>query len=427
MTTDVSGQAQVDLTAAAPGPDTLTATALGLSATTELNVSDDSFAITAPLAGTEIVLNTATPVDLTWTIGGVNQDGQIITFSSTRGTLSAFAAITAGGVASVSIQSTNAGPAIITATNQAGTATQVQVEFIATVPDAIDVQANPFSIGPGEQSAITAVVRDAANNLVKNSVVLFDLQDVTGGSLSVATAITDSQGRAQTFYTSSSTTSAALGVTVTATVQSNPLIFASVALTVAQRELFISLGTGNSIFEPSTAQYRKEFIVQITDAQGNGVDGVTVQTGVLSENYYKGFWFYDLVLSGWVQNVTAGPCADEDANRNGVLDFFPTVPIDEDANFSGFIEAGNIATVAAQGGGGGSFVTDAAGFGIVDLFYPQDHAEWVEVTITATTSVQGTEFAETSNFILPISSESPPLGKSILYEDVPSPRSMNRL
>ena len=314
--------------------------------------------------------------------------------------MSAFTADTAGaGVATVSIQSTNAGPAIITATNAAGTSTQVEVEFVADTPATIDVQANPFTIGPNEQSALTAIVSDVAGNLVKNAVVQFDLQDVTGGQLSVATAITDSQGRAQTFYTSSQTTSANNGVVITATVQSNPGINDSVALTVAQRELFLSIGTGNSIFEPNTAQYRKEFIIQVTDSQGNGVEGVTVQAGILSNSYFKGFWFYDLVAGAWVQSIEAGPCADEDVNRNGVLD------PGEDANLSGRIEAGNIATVVAQNGSGGTFTSDAGGFGIVDVFYPQDHARWVFVTLEATTSVQGTEFAEASSFVLPINGE----------------------
>jgi hypothetical protein len=100
-----------------------------------------------------------------------------------------------------------------------------------------------------------------------------------------------------------------------------------------------------------------------------------------------------------VETITAGPCADEDVNRNGQLD------AGEDANLSGRIEAGNIATASAQNGAGGTFMTDAGGFGIVDIFYPQDHAQWVHVTLQATTSVQGTEFAESSNFILPISGE----------------------
>jgi Bacterial Ig-like domain (group 1) len=400
LTTDVGGQAQVVLTASAAGADTLTATALGLSATQDLVVSDDSFSITAPLNGDEVVLNTVIAVDLTWSIGGVPQTGQPISFSATRGTLSSFSATTNGaGVASVTISSNNAGASAITATNSSGTTTGVQIEFVADVPDSISIQASPFTIGPGEQSAITAIVRDVANNLVKNEVVVFVLDDVTGGQLSVAQAVTDSQGRAQTFYTASSTTSANNGVTVTASVQANSAISNSVNLTVAQRELFISIGTGNSIFEPNTAQYRVEFVVQVSDSQGNGVAGVNVQVGILSDAYFKGFWTYDQLAAAWVQILRAGPCADEDVNRNGVLD------LGEDFNNSGRIEAGNIAAAVPQSGSNGSFVTDNGGFGIVDVFYAQDHARWVAVTIEATTSVQGTEFAKASSFILPINGE----------------------
>jgi len=409
LVTDVSGQAQVDVTATAAGADTLTATALGLTATADINVSNDSFVITAPVAAAEIVLNTNTPVQLVWSVGGVPQAGQLITFSATRGTLSSSTATTdAAGMAAVTILSTNAGPAVITASNAVGTTTQIQVQFIADTPDNIDVQANPFTLGPGDQSAITAIVRDVANNLVTNAPVVFDLQDVTGGQLSVASANTDNQGRATTFYTASQTTSANGGVVITATVQGT-VISDVVALTVAQREVFISIGTGNSIFEPNSAQYRVEFAVQITDAQGNGVPGVTVQAGILSNAYFKGFWFYDVLAAAWFQNVTAGPCADEDVNRNGVLDDpNPAVtgePGEEDANGSGRIEAGNIATVVSQSSGSGTFTTDAGGFGILDVLYPQDHAQWVHVTLEATTSVQGTEFAEASNFLLPISGD----------------------
>lgn len=399
LTTDSAGQAQFDVTAGVAGPDTLTATALGISVMRTLTVSDDSFVLTAPTAGSQILLNTPTTVSLTWEMAGTPQTGQTITFSSTRGTLSSMTAVTDGtGTATVSIQSTNAGPAQITATNSSGTTTSVDVQFVADQPDTIDVQANPFTLGPQEQSQITAVVRDAAGNLVTNATVLFDLQDVTGGQLSVASAQTDLQGRAQTFYTSSQTTSANNGVVITGTVQGTA-ISDSVALTVAQREVFISIGTGNSIFEPNSAQYRVEFAVQITDSQGNGVEGVTVQAGILSNEYYKGFWFFDTTASAWFQNITAGPCADEDVNRNGVLD------AGEDNNASGRIEAGNIATAVAQSTGSGTFVTDSAGFGIVDIFYPQEFARWVHVTLEATTSVQGTEFAEASNFILPINGE----------------------
>lgn len=400
LTTDVGGQAQVLLTASAAGLDTLTATALGISATQDLTVSDDSFSLTAPLSGDEVLLNTPATIELTWAIAGVPQVGQNISFSATRGTLSSFSAVTDGaGVATVTISSNNAGAAVITATNSAGTTTGVQIEFVADVPASISVQASPFTIGPGEQSAITAIVRDPANNLVKNEIVVFVLDDVTGGQLSVAQAVTDSQGRAQTFYTASSTTSANNGVSVTASVQANNAISEAVTLTVAQRELFISIGTGNSIFEPNTAQYRVEFVVQVSDSQGNGVEGVNVQVGILSDYYYKGFWTYDTVASAWVQILRAGPCADEDVNRNGVLD------AGEDFNGSGRVEAGNVAAAVPQTGSNGTFVTDTGGFGIVDVFYAQDHARWVQTTIEATTSVQGTEFAKASSFILPINGD----------------------
>lgn len=400
LTTDVGGQAQVLLTASAAGLDTLTATALGISATQDLTVSDDSFSLTAPLSGDEVLLNTPATVELTWAIAGVPQVGQNISFSATRGTLSSFSAVTDGaGVATVTISSNNAGAAVITATNSTGTTTGVQIEFVADVPASISVQASPFTIGPGEQSAITAIVRDPANNLVKNEIVVFVLDDVTGGQLSVAQAVTDSQGRAQTFYTASSTTSANNGVSVTASVQANNAISEVVTLTVAQRELFISIGTGNSIFEPNTAQYRVEFVVQVSDSQGNGVEGVNVQVGILSDYYYKGFWTYDQVASAWVQILRAGPCADEDVNRNGVLD------AGEDFNGSGRVEAGNVAAAVPQTGSNGTFVTDTGGFGIVDVFYAQDHARWVQTTIEATTSVQGTEFAKASSFVLPINGD----------------------
>jgi len=402
LTTDVSGQAQVDVTAAAAGADTLTATALGIPGSTLLSVSDDSFAFTAPAPDSEIVLGVNQAVSLTWAIGGVPQANQVISFSSTRGTLSpgSTATTNAQGVATVNISSTNAGPALITATNAALTSTGVQVEFVADTPSAIDVQASPFTIGPGEQSAVTATVRDPQNNLVKNAIVDFTLTDVTGGFLSVASGTTNSQGVANTFYTASSTTSANNGVTVAATVQGTA-VTGSVSLTVAQREVFISLGTGNTVSEPDTATYLKEYVVFVTDSQGNGVPNVEVQVGILSERYSKGFWSNTVsLLVPWVQvPSTIPPCLDEDQNRNGVLDLLPAPG--EDNNLSGRIEAGNVATVVPRTPSSvGAFITNNAGSGLVDVFYPQEFVGWVEVTLEATTSVQGTEFAKSSTFVL---------------------------
>ena len=169
LTTDATGQAQVTVTAAAAGADTIGADALTLTATAGLTVSDDAFSISTPAAGTEVNLGVNQTVSAVWTIAGAAQVGQTINFSTTRGALSAPSAVTDGtGTATVTVMSANAGPGTVTATNPAATSTSVDVEFVATTSANIEVQANPFTVAPTEQSAITAVVSDAANNLVKN-------------------------------------------------------------------------------------------------------------------------------------------------------------------------------------------------------------------------------------------------------------------
>jgi hypothetical protein len=314
------------------------------------------------------------------------------------------------GNASVTVTADNAGPAVITATNDDNTSIQLSVEFIATTPDNLELQASPFTVATSGQSAITAVVRDVNGNLVKNQIVSFVLTDTTGGSLSVSQAETNSQGRAQTVYTASSATSATDGVRIDASVQGFA-VTDFVNLTVAQRELFISIGTGNEIDEPNTAQYRKEWVVQITDAQGNGVEGVNVSVSILSERYWEGarvfidpIWrtepgaqaFPHLGAPTAATHPSGSGCVDEDFdNRNGILD------PGEDINGNGQIEAGNKATAVAQDGGGSTVTTDVNGFAIVDVYYPQEYAYWLEVTLEARTAVQGTEFAESTTFVLP--------------------------
>lgn len=422
-TTDAQGQASFSYTADNGGTDTVTADGLGLMTSQDVTVSNDAFAFSSPAPGTEVTLGAIQTVTVNWQQNGAPVVGQAVTFASTRGTTTPLngGVTDAAGNAQANVSANNAGPGTVTATNSGGTSTQLNLEFVATTADSIELQANPFTVAPQGQSTITAIVRDPTGNLVKNKVVTFQLTDVTGGGLSVAQAITDSQGRAQTFYTASSTTSASNGVSITATVQDTPTVNDTVALTVAQQELFISIGTGNEIFEPNSAQYRKEWIIQVTDSQGNGVEGAAVSLNVLSEQYAKGFWFYPLGGQQWAQQVDV-VCQDEDTDRDGVLDdaedglvncngvLDPGEDLNnngildrgEDFNGSCRIEAGNIATVVDQASGTGTVTTDANGFGIVDVFYAQEFARWVQVTLEAKTSVQGTEFAESTTFFLDI-------------------------
>jgi hypothetical protein len=400
VVTDGQGRGAFVLSATNGGNDTLTATALGMSVTQAVAVASDSFTFTAPAANTEISLGSNVVVTARWLQNGTPVANQAVNFSTTRGTLSAGTVNTDGtGSASVTVTANNAGPAVLTATNAAGTSTQLSIEFIATTPTTLELQATPFTVSTNEQSTITAIVRDAAGNLVKNQNVNFVLTDTTGGSLSIAQAITNSQGRAQTFYNASNTTSAVDGVRIDATVQGFGAVTDFVNLTVAQREVFISIGTGNEIEEPNTAQYLKTWVIQVTDAQGNGVDLVDVSVSVLSRRYWDGTRAWYDPPGAWLttpgtEAMPAIGCPDEDVNRNGVLN------PGEDLNANNRIEAGNIVTAVAQGVGGSTVRTDVNGFALVDLYYPQEYAYWLEVTLEARTSVQGTEFSERTTFLL---------------------------
>lgn len=390
--TDAQGRATFSLTIANSGDDTLTITGLGLTATQVVSVNSDSFTVTTPaVEGTEVPLSTPQTITVRWLQGGVAQAGKTVNFSTTRGTLSASSAVTNGsGDATVTVTSTNAGLSQITASSGTVTTSRV-IEFVASTAATIDIQPAVFTLAPNEQTTLTAVVRDPANNLVKNKTVSFTLADVTGGTLSTASAITNSQGRAQTVYTAGSTISARDGVKVTASAPGAAgTVSSTVSLTVASKAVFISLGTGNSIEEPNTAQYKVQYAIQVTDANGNGVAGVPLTVSVLSTTYYKGRRVF---LGTWANRDTAGnanyTCADEDTNRNGVLD------AGEDFNGNGRLEAGNIALATPS-----SVVTDSTGLALVDVLYPQEYAYWLDVTLEARAAVQGTEYTRTSNFTL---------------------------
>jgi Bacterial Ig-like domain (group 1) len=394
--TDASGGASFNLTANNNGVDTLTASALGISTPITLTVSADAFTFTAPAANTEIALGSPVTVSVNWKKNNAAVANSPITFSTTRGTLNVGSANTnATGDATVTVTATNAGPAVVTATNTDGTSIQLDIEFVAITPASLDLQASPFTISTNGQSALTATVRDAANNFVKNQTVNFVLTDVSGGQLSVAQSVTNSQGQAKTFYNASNSTSAANGVRVDATVQGTAVTDHAL-ITVAQRQVFVSFGTGNEIEEPNQAQYRTQWAVQVTDSQGNGVSGADVQLSILSTRFWEGYRvFVSTPTAKWTTpGKPNGGCLDEDVNHNGVLD------PGEDIYPDGKIEAGNILSVAPDVGNSPNTVTtDKNGFALFWVYYPQEYAYWLEVALTAKLTVQGTEFSETTVFI----------------------------
>jgi len=436
--TGANGSADISVTAAVGGLDTITVSALGLTASRQVTVSNDQFRFLSPASAYEADLGENVQVQLEWISNGSPVTGQAVQFSSTRGTLSAASANTSGsGIATVSISSNNSGPAVITARDPvSGTSTSINIEFVAINPTTVDLQASPFTVVVNAQSTITATVRDANNNLVKNQQVYFAISDVTGGSLTAATAETDSVGQARIFYNAGNSPSATNDVVITGSIRdtnNNEIDSDSVNLTVAGVSRDITIGTGNTLFEIGTATYAKEWVILVKDGVGNAVPNSNVQVSLRSTNYRKGYLALpppDSELSGWQQVVTTLPgesaCMDEDLNRNGILDF------GEDFNGNGTIEAGGDALVAAvepgasiqspcsldntgSQGANANVTTNSQGIARVCIYYPQSYALWLEVEIGAQASVSGTEFSADQDYWLEVlasdvqdENESPP-------------------
>ncbi|MBU2869379.1 hypothetical protein [Colwellia sp. E2M01] len=465
ITTDSNGQAIINITGTTGGANTISVSALNASVSKNVSVQSDSFLFTDfSHNGVDFVNPTNEPtvpdvslaqtasVTLTWQRSGTAVvDGTPVTFTTTRGVLSADNAMTSGGEVNVTLTSTDAGKALVT---MVGTDTvdnetieltnELEFEFYADTADTITVQASPNSIGPNEQtSTVSVVVKDPSGNLVKNKKIKFVLEDVSGGSISPATAVTDSSGSASTIYTSNST-SAQNGVVITAVVEDTPTVSNSVELTVAERELFIALGTGNELEELDASSYVKEYTVIVSDANSNPVEGVEVTLSALPEQYRKGFWvpLYDgdefIVWSAqgadkleslMVDLLPTKECDNEDINFDGFLELGEDINSNrilddgEDINFDGILDVGEdfngdaLLTPGNKASVPGSVTTDSDGRAIVRIVYAQSYGQWLDIKLVASSKVNGTESSTEAIFTLPV------LASDVNNEDISPPSS----
>jgi len=433
--TDSTGKLSFTMSPVNAGNDTLTVTAFNQSTTLPVAISNDQFTLAhGPSATDDIPLRPANinpcvvgvaelgceDVTVTWAVGGVAQAGQTINFNSTRGTLSAASGVTDGnGQATVAIWSNTAGPSIVTASNTGGTSAALPLEFVATNPTKISVQPSPFTVGPNGSSEIRAIVRDPNDNLVKNETVEFNIvTDDTNGFLSAASAITDSQGRATTFYTGGTSTGAPNGVEISATV-AGTAVSDSVTLTVARSEFDFIIGFGRELEEVTLASVAQEWNVLVTDSSGNAQPNTPIQVSLRSLFYYKGFLRVASGASRWdyatPENDPPIQCNDEDVNRNGILE-----PIEDGVgtggNGSGQMEAGNVATVvavsldappdkpcttASSGKQDADVITNNQGIARVCVIWPKNFGWWVRAQIVAKSRVAGSESSQAQGFLLP--------------------------
>jgi hypothetical protein len=395
-----NGQVSIQYDAAVSGDDTLTVSTLGLVQTFAISVKADSF-VFLPANDPqipEIKLNQPEALMLEWLTDGLPKANSPVLFSTTRGqiatsqvglqTAQVVAQATTGtnGRAEAFVQSAFAGLATISARggdNEVNT--QRLVEFIATVPDKVEVQAFPAQVIPGESSAIRAIVRDVNNNPVKNQLVAFSLDNSAGGSISSGTAITNSQGVATTSFTADLNTGAGVeqrNLVVNASLVENSAITDATDISVGGRTLFFRFGTGNTVELPSPSLYRKEFSIIVTDASGNPVTNQPLNLAVVSLSYRKGFWEKSPPppesFKIWSPNVTAS-CVTEDVNFNGIMDS------GEDFNGDNQLTPGNLATVPR------TVTSNNEGIAVFNVTYPRDVAPWLDVRLQVTGFAAGTE------------------------------------
>lgn len=398
--TNAGGQLVLSYQASGGTADVITVRSVGEMASASLTINASAFTLR--------VLDGAGNVASTAAIGGCQQvavsnaPGSSVTVSTSRGTVYSDAGCVtplggalalAGGAATAYVNASGPGVATLTA-SAGGQTTQTQLEFVAPVTAlaTITVQADPAVVGvntagsTSQQATLRAIVRDgtAQNNLVKDALVAFSIiADPSGGALTQpAVVATGADGSATTSFIAGTAVTPTDGVQIQARLIGGSGATAVARLTVAQKSLFISAGTGNTVGTPSSATYQVDYAVLVTDAAGNAVPGVNLTASVLPVAYFKGYMTY--VSPGpWAPVVRTG-CANEDVNNNGILD------AGEDVNGNGVLDPGIPVIVTP------SVTTDAGGRATVSLVYPRDRAFWLDVNLTIRGQASGTESRYTS-------------------------------
>jgi hypothetical protein len=399
--TNSGGQLVLSYTASGGTADVVSVKAMGELASTGITINSSTFAVR--------VLDGSGNVEASAAIGGcqqvavTNAPGSSVTISTSRGTVYSNASCSAalsgalglsGGAATAYVNATGPGVATLTA-NAGGQTTQTVLEFYAPVTSVstITLQVDPAIIGTNaagstsEQATLRAVVRDgtAQNNLVKNATVSFSiLSDPSGGKLTEpSVATTGADGASSTNFIAGSSVTPTGGVRIQARLIGGSNAAATATLTVAQKSLFISAGTGNTVLTPSSTTYQMDYVVIVTDATGNAVRNVNLTAAVLPTFYYKGALAYTAPTGPW-EPVSRTACANEDLNNNGILD------AGEDFNGNGVLDPGIPVTVTP------TVTTDSTGRATVSLVYPRDRVYWLDVNLTIQGATQGTESRYTS-------------------------------
>ena len=419
LITDTDGR--VDVTIGSEfSSDTLRITALNgtVSAIHNFDVVEDLLSFTDTAEGAELVVGAERVVSVNWVSLGQAVVGQALRFTITAGTIAGSSTVTTDsqGNASVSVFSTSSGPAKITvqAASAAAPQTDIDVEFVATSPNAVRIDASASLVNVNETSTLTAFVTDALGNPVKNSVVSFSSADLKGGQLSPASAVSNSAGISTVTFTAGDSPTESDEIQVTATVDGAGIDSDSLRLSVFKRALNITLGSSNEIIlKPLGTQYAMPLVVQVSDGSGTPLENATVRVSVRPLAYLKGFLeLLDENRANHEEVVADGgtfepdfwgitdyiECPAEDLDGDRILDTLGA--FSEDVNNNGSLDPQDPASLVAIEGdlatlSGGSLQTDSTGSGNFELLFTASNALWAVVEVTARAEALGDEATDT--------------------------------
>jgi len=440
-TTNGSGQFVVTVAGTAGGPVTVTASALGATATTNFTVTSATanFAIDQTTNQTTTVV-TPNPTLVTMKIG----DSLVVQVNAPAPATNVQFVTTMGswnGGGTSAIVPVAAGKAIATLTTpQAGLANvqvfdstnannndSLTVSITAAVAASITLQASPSvvatSVGTTTGvSTLVATVSDANGQPVGDVPVAFSIINPTGGGENVSPAVSFSAstsagglglGQARTTFTSGSLPSAQPGVQIRASVLGTAVATEANGVNVTasgnDAAIIISGTAGSVAFGQATVlqevnnatNYLFAMSVLVANVNGSPAPAGTV----VNLSAWPIAWSTGFGCLVDPDTATTGTFLNEDANENLTLDTgedgarlrYPTGAV------VGTGTANQIATPSNSAGGivPGTLTTDANGVATFNLVYGKSSAIWIVTRIRARTVVQGTEAVSEIQFRLP--------------------------
>lgn len=436
-TTDVNGQLIVTVAGAAAGTATVTATALGATASTAFTVSPTAttFAITQTTNGTVVTANpnlVAMKIGDSLVVQVAAPAAANVTFATTLGTwiggTTVLTVPVAAGIASATLTTTQAGLANVQVFDPVTTANSdaLAVSMTAVTAAAITLQASPSvvakSVGTTTGvSTLLATVTDAAGLPVGDAPIAFSIINPTGGGESVTPVVVFSAstassglglGQARTTFTSGSLPSAQGGVQVRASVLGTAVATEATGtnLTSSGNDAAIVIGgtAGSIAFGQATVlqeadnatNYVLAMSVLVADVNGSPAPAGTV----VNLSLWPIAWSTGTACTVDANTATTGTFLNEDVSENLILDagedgtrgYYATGVVVAGGTIDGLATPPN----SAAGLVPGTVTTDANGVATFNLTYGKTSAIWNVARLRARTVVQGTEAVSEVQFRL---------------------------